>query len=177
MPPAIPEFITFYFLYEWPTGGGGWGNAETNCEPPCLEVEAELLNNVWIRQEQGWYNDGVGNSLVYPSLAGTYNWNQRKDTSVGGRVQLKHIQVKITVNVKGTEKTWIETEGHFIYHIIKQLWSPVRHKCERNQLDFQLDSCHTQGNFSWTGVVNQDYTAQISQTKYTFVSNCYYYTR
>ena len=51
MPPAAPAFIPLFRLSRWTSGGEGDGSSEEVSQSPGHQVEATLLEDVWIRQE------------------------------------------------------------------------------------------------------------------------------
>ena len=51
MPPAAPALLHLCCLGGWTDGGGGDGNLEEVSQLRGHQVEATLLEDVWIRQE------------------------------------------------------------------------------------------------------------------------------
>ena len=51
MPPAAPALLPLCRLVRLTSGGGGNGNLEEVSQSPGHQVEATLLEDVWIRQE------------------------------------------------------------------------------------------------------------------------------
>ena len=51
MPPAAPAHLPLFRLGRWTAGSGGDGNLEDVSHLPGHQVEANLIKDVWIRQE------------------------------------------------------------------------------------------------------------------------------
>ena len=51
MPPAAPALLPICRLVGWNAGGGGDGDLEEVSQSPGHQVEATLLEDVWIHQD------------------------------------------------------------------------------------------------------------------------------
>ena len=83
MPPAALALLPLFRLGGWTARGGGDGNLEEVSQSPDHQVEATLLKNVWIRQDQDCDHFGARHQPLHTGIPGSSAPDQCAAATVG----------------------------------------------------------------------------------------------